>query len=71
MNECLEMMQEMALLVAIQGEQLDNIESTIDQTGSYMTNAEEKLVQAKGHHKSAKKVRAEPHRKCAASSCCC
>ena len=53
------MMQEMALLVALQGEQLDSIENTIDQTGGYMATAESKLVDAKKHHKSAKKVNCE------------
>ena len=32
-------MQELALLVNLQGEQLDSIESTIGQADNYMTNA--------------------------------
>ena len=49
-------MQELALLVAMTGEQLDNIENTINQADDYTTQAEGKLVEAKKSHKSAKKV---------------
>ena len=37
-------MQELALLVALTGEQLDNIENTINQAGDFTDNAEKKLV---------------------------
>lgn len=70
MHECLEMMQEMALLVALTGAQLDTIENTIDQAKDFTLVAEQKLVDAKSHHKSAKKVLLPPLRKCAASLFC-
>lgn len=50
-------MQELALLVAMTGQQLDNIQNTINQAGDYTTHAEGKLIDAKKSHKSARKVK--------------
>lgn len=38
------MMQELAFLVALTGEQLDNIENTIIQAEDFTLNAEKKLI---------------------------
>lgn len=60
------MMEELALLVHLQGEKLLTIETAIDGAHDHVDRGEVKLEKGKEYHKKAKKVIPPTCRKCAA-----
>ena len=66
MRECLSLMEELALLVQLQGEKLTSIEEAIGVAKDHLDKGEEKLESGKQLHKKSKKVLVPPCRKCAA-----
>lgn len=64
MRECLGMMEELALLVHLQGEKLLTIETAIDGAHDHVERGEVSLEKGKEYHKKAKKVVFSLFRKC-------
>ena len=53
-NELFELFQELATLIAAQGEMLDNIEANLDDANDYLEKAEVQLEHAQELHKKGR-----------------
>lgn len=67
----MDLTRELALLVNMQGEQLNTIEDALTTARDHVDNGEVKLIEAKVLHKKSRKVAARQYRKSAALLCLC